>query len=374
MELTPELKAQLAEQKKDCIFCKIISKEQEAKIVFEDGVTLAALDIFPAIKGHTVFFLKEHYPIMPYIPADEFKHLFGLVPQLSNAIKKAQLSLGSNVFIANGGAAGQRASHFMVHIFPRENEDNFYNLMFKNKIATPERSTSMLSNNLPIMMKNHFGRNPASWHVGKSDVPSYLSDVYEKNSVAYEDEKVLCIVPSLGVSEGHMEIYSKEEENDITKLSEESSAHLFFVASFAATAVFEGLGAHATNIILKSGFSDDNPKGKLCVHIIPRKGDDHLQGLMWEPKQPNYDLDDIKKKIKDKTWNIAYKSGQKKDKKESKPTVVSAPVMRIGAKRSNEDDNQNNQNNHHDQNSSSNNNKIQEPQDEIQKAIERLQK
>ena len=72
MQLTPEIKAQLQEQKKQCIFCKIISKEMDSKIVFEDKLTLAALDIRPAVKGHTLFMLKEHYPIMPYIQPEEF--------------------------------------------------------------------------------------------------------------------------------------------------------------------------------------------------------------------------------------------------------------------------------------------------------------
>ncbi len=307
MQLTPEIKAQLAEQKKLCIFCKIISKEQESKIVFEDDKTMAVLDIFPALKGHTTFFLKEHYPIMPYIPADEFKHYFGLLPQLSGAVKKAFLTTGSNVFIANGGPAGQRSPHFLLHIFPREEDDGFFNFLWKSKATLEQEKINMLANNLSIMMRNHFGRNPAEWHVGKGDIPSFLTPIYESSSVIYEDEKVLCTIPQKGVAAGHIEVYSKEEEKYLEKVSQESAEHLFFAASFAATAVFEGLGAHATNIIVKSGESDDNPPGKLCVHIIPRMQDDVLQKMLWEPKQPKYDLDGIKKKIKDKTWNVKYK-------------------------------------------------------------------
>ena len=126
MELTPEIKAQLQEQKKQCIFCKLISGEMPAKKVFEDSKTISLVDIYPARKGHTLFMLKEHYPIMPYIPADEFKHYFGLVPQLCNAVKNATVTTGINVFIANGGPAGQQAPHFLMHLFPRENADGFF--------------------------------------------------------------------------------------------------------------------------------------------------------------------------------------------------------------------------------------------------------
>ena len=317
MNLTPEIKAQLEEQKKQCVFCKILAKEIPGKIVFEDDKTAAILDIYPALKGHTVFLLKEHYPIMPYIPADEFKHYFGLMPQLSKAIKKAMVSTGVNIFIANGGVAGQQAPHFLTHLLPRENGDGFFNFLFdKRKTSLAEDKVKMLAHNFPIMMQNHFGRNPAAWHLGKGEVPSFLEDVYNSNSVIYEDEKVLCVVPEKGLTEGHIEIYSKNEEQNIENLSIEDSSHLFFTASFAATAVFEGLGAQGTNIIIKSGNSDDNSEGKLCLHVLPRMQDDHLQGLLWQPKQPKYNLDGIASKLKDKTWNIKY---------EEKKEIVTKP-------------------------------------------------
>ena len=116
MNLTLEMKAQLKEQSKQCIFCKLIKGEMPSKKVFEDDVTISMLDIYPAKKGHIVFMQKEHYPIMPYIPADEFKHLFGLIPQLSTALMSGMVATGVNLFIANGGAAGQQAPHFLFHL------------------------------------------------------------------------------------------------------------------------------------------------------------------------------------------------------------------------------------------------------------------
>ena len=144
MQLTPEIKAQLAEQKKQCIYCKIASKEQESKVIFEDNITLAILDIFPAIKGHTVFTLKEHYPITPYIPPEDFKHFFAIIPQLLGAVKKGMVRTGVNMFIAAGGAAGQQFPHFLAHIFPRENGDSFFNYLFEMKTSLDEEKLKTL--------------------------------------------------------------------------------------------------------------------------------------------------------------------------------------------------------------------------------------
>ena len=328
MEITPEVKAQLEEQKKQCIFCKIISKEQEGKIVFEDDLTLAVLDIFPLSKGHTVFLTKEHYPIMPYIPANEFNHLFGLLPALSKSIQETMLTTGMNVFIANGGPAGQRAPHFLIHLIPRENGDGIFNFMFKEGQKPTQKEISMLKNNMPIMMQNHFGRNLANWHIGKGDTPKHLEEISTSQEVIYEDEKVICIIPENSTVPGHLVIYSKTEEKEFEKLPQEDASHIFFTASFAATAVFEGLGAHGTNIIVKSGKTEDNSSNHLSIHIIPRKQDDNLQQLMWEPKPPKYDLDQIAKKIKDKTWQVSYKE----KKHQPKEIIIKPKVIKMSEK------------------------------------------
>ncbi len=324
MEITPEIKAQLAEQKKQCVHCKLISGEMAgAKKVFEDDKTIALVDIYPAVKGHIIYMLKEHYPMPAYIPGDEFHHKFALIPALSKAVKSGMVRTGINVFMAIGGVAGQQSPHFMLHLLPREEGDGFYNFMFKKGESLSEEEAKILMHNFPMMMQNHFKRNPASWHKGEGE----LLDV--KGKIIYEDEKVVCVFPKESSAKGHIIIYSKNEEKYVEKLSQEDSAHLFFTASLASTLVFEGLKAQGTNIILKSGESDDNPSGKLEVHIFPRWQGDSLQGLMWQPKQAGYDLDGVMKKIKDKTWQVKYEG--KEVKKEVKKEEVKITKVSTGS-------------------------------------------
>ncbi|MBT4805405.1 HIT domain-containing protein [Candidatus Woesearchaeota archaeon] len=328
MNLTPEMKAQLQEQKKQCVFCKLISGEMEAKKVFEDDLTISMVDIHPAIKGHITFMPKEHYPILPYLSQEEFKHLFGIIPQLCQAVKEAMVTTSINVFIANGGAAGQQAGHFLMHLLPRENGDGFFNFFWKPKETLEEEKLKILQNNFPIMMGNHFKRNPMSWHTGTGEMVSYLQDVYANEIILYEDEQALVVMPKKGVVKGHIQVYSKIEEKLIENLSIDEAFHLFSTASLAATLVFEGLGVHGTNIILKSGETDDNPDGKLCINILPRMAEDGLNNsLLWQPKEPSYDLDSVKSRIKDKTWKVKYKE----EKKKVEETVVESKVIKIGS-------------------------------------------
>ncbi|MBI2124640.1 HIT domain-containing protein [Candidatus Pacearchaeota archaeon] len=110
-------------QKKQCIFCQIVAGKIQAKKIFEDEHVLAILDINPANPGHTLLLTKEHYSIMPQIPDEELAHVFMVAKSLSNSMLKSIDAHGTNVIVANGIAAGQRAQHFMVHIIPRKEND-----------------------------------------------------------------------------------------------------------------------------------------------------------------------------------------------------------------------------------------------------------
>ena len=110
-------------QKKQCIFCQIVSGKIQAKKIYEDDKVLAILDINPANPGHTLILTKEHYSIMPQIPDDEIAHVFMVVKSLSNSMLKSIDAQGTNIIVANGIAAGQKAQHFMAHLIPRKEND-----------------------------------------------------------------------------------------------------------------------------------------------------------------------------------------------------------------------------------------------------------
>ena len=110
-------------QKKQCIFCQIISGKVQSKKIYEDDEVLAILDVNPANPGHILIMPKEHYSIMPQIPDDEIGHIFMVAKALSNTLLRALEVQGSNIIVANGVAAGQRAQHLMVHLIPRKEND-----------------------------------------------------------------------------------------------------------------------------------------------------------------------------------------------------------------------------------------------------------
>jgi len=127
-------------QKKQCIFCQIISGKVASKKVYEDEVCIAILDINPANPGHLLLMPKEHYQIMPMVPEEDIAHLGMASKALSQALLKALKVEGTNIFIANGIVAGQRAQHFMIHVIPRKEGDGVGIEIPEKKISEAELS------------------------------------------------------------------------------------------------------------------------------------------------------------------------------------------------------------------------------------------
>ena len=117
-----------------CIFCKIISKEVPAKILYEDEYSISFLDAFPVAKGHTLVIPKKHFAQIQDMSSDMNQKLFDTVHKM---ITKIDSVMGSTlVLIHNGKDSGQEIMHVHVHLIPRGIDDSGDNLdsMFKNKI------------------------------------------------------------------------------------------------------------------------------------------------------------------------------------------------------------------------------------------------
>ncbi|MEK6916659.1 MAG: HIT domain-containing protein [Nanoarchaeota archaeon] len=137
-------------QKKNCIFCKIISKEIPSNEVYSDDKVFVILDINPAGEGHCLILPKDHYQILPQIPNELVGYLFKVAKKISRSLLKALGNKGTTVFVANGALAGQKAPHFMIHVLPRRQGDLLFQIP-KNNLD--EKELDALELKLSMMPK-----------------------------------------------------------------------------------------------------------------------------------------------------------------------------------------------------------------------------
>jgi histidine triad (HIT) family protein len=120
-----------------CLFCRIVSGELPAVIVFEDKNTLAFLDHRPLFPGHTLLIPREHFETLGDLPATQVGPLFKNAQLLSRVVETAMDAEGS--FVAMNNRVSQSVPHLHVHIVPRRRKDGLKGFFWpRTKYKTPE--------------------------------------------------------------------------------------------------------------------------------------------------------------------------------------------------------------------------------------------
>jgi len=117
----------MAEYDSDNIFAQILDKKEPCFKVFESRTTLAFLDAFPVVEGHTIVVpkIKGHTDLVSMPPAKSFAFLSD-VQRIAKAVKEATGATGINIWQNNGADAGQTVFHPHVHIIPRKAGDGLF--------------------------------------------------------------------------------------------------------------------------------------------------------------------------------------------------------------------------------------------------------
>jgi histidine triad (HIT) family protein len=106
-----------------CIFCKIVNKELEAKILAENNLTLAFLDIKPVKPGHVLVVAKRHIATIEELSLEESTKLMELIKIMGERLKEKLKIKGYNLILNNGKVAGQEIDHLHFHLIPRHEND-----------------------------------------------------------------------------------------------------------------------------------------------------------------------------------------------------------------------------------------------------------
>ena len=104
-----------------CLFCRIVSGEVPAVVVFEDENTLAFLDHRPLFAGHALLIPREHFETLGDLPAPQVAPLFKSAQLLSRAIETAMEAEGT--FVAMNNRVSQSVPHLHLHVVPRRKKD-----------------------------------------------------------------------------------------------------------------------------------------------------------------------------------------------------------------------------------------------------------
>ncbi len=117
----------------DCIFCKIINKESDAYVLYEDDIVIIILDVFPYVDGHALVIPKNHYEDFTKIPDDVLLHINKVAKEYTEILLK-KLNKDSFTLLVNYKDS-QKVKHYHLHLMPghperaKEELTTIYNIL-----------------------------------------------------------------------------------------------------------------------------------------------------------------------------------------------------------------------------------------------------
>ena len=117
----------------NCIFCKIVQKDIPGKIIYEDDVCLAFLDLSQTTDGHTLVIPKKHCKNILEVDDETLAHLIVVTKKLANKIVKNLNSNGVKNLTNSKEISGQTVIHFNIPIITRYNLDDKIEINFTDR-------------------------------------------------------------------------------------------------------------------------------------------------------------------------------------------------------------------------------------------------
>jgi histidine triad (HIT) family protein len=108
---------------KSCLFCKIINKEAEGYILFENEFVCCFLDKFPINKGHVLVVPKRHFVELTDVDTNSLKEIIIASQKIARVLEKELKTDGITIMQNNGKF--KDVDHYHMHIFPRWEGDGF---------------------------------------------------------------------------------------------------------------------------------------------------------------------------------------------------------------------------------------------------------
>ncbi len=104
-----------------CIFCSIIDKKAQAYILYEDDTTMALLDVFPSVSGHTMVIPKQHGATVADFSKEQLGGVMNTVKHMTSILERAFNTSIFTIGINHGESRG--VPHLHIHIIPRYGDD-----------------------------------------------------------------------------------------------------------------------------------------------------------------------------------------------------------------------------------------------------------
>lgn len=134
----------------ECLFCRIVSGELPATVVYEDDNVVAFLDHRPLFPGHTLLVPRQHVETLGELPTKLVAPYFEAAQLLAVVVESAMNAEGT--FVAMNNRVSQSVPHLHVHVVPRRRKDGLKGFFWpRTKYKSDEEMKEVQSKILSAM-------------------------------------------------------------------------------------------------------------------------------------------------------------------------------------------------------------------------------
>jgi len=136
----------------NCLFCRIVSGEVPATVIYEDEVSFAFLDHRPLFPGHTLLVPREHVETLGELPVSIVEPYFKAAQLLARAVESGLEAEGT--FVAMNNRVSQSVPHLHVHVVPRRKKDGLKGFFWPRTKYKDEEEMKSVQNKIAAALKN----------------------------------------------------------------------------------------------------------------------------------------------------------------------------------------------------------------------------
>jgi len=111
-----------------------------------------------------------------------------------------------------------------------------------------------------------------------------ICEQIKNKDVLYLNEDFAVIIPDKIYAPGHILVVPTEHHTILEQVSKKQVGVLFNAANKVSSLLFEGLGAHGTNLMIRNGIPAGQEVGHVAIEVVPRWQQDNI-ALQWQPLQ-----------------------------------------------------------------------------------------
>jgi histidine triad (HIT) family protein len=135
----------------NCLFCRIVSGELPATVVYEDEVSLAFLDHRPLFPGHTLLVPREHVETLGELAVSQVEPYFKAAQLLARAVESGLEAEGT--FVAMNNRVSQSVPHLHVHVVPRRRKDGLKGFFWPRTKYKDEEEMKLVQSKIAVALK-----------------------------------------------------------------------------------------------------------------------------------------------------------------------------------------------------------------------------